>query len=338
MKNEKSNDELARELRVRLIREVAVPGSRITILGQQTSGLHNKISNPDESRKTFLQALLTECGACIEDGTLASTSKAIEKKYKQYIINTGLENEKAKDELEKLRSKKAVLETTAEGVLAEISRDVLAEMYGRGELILTPKGLQRIIGRIACLKESTDPVYGIILGESDKHKATITEIAWLCENSDQHPPLFFVDIKLMPLDEEELSRICWENDDYELLVKNIPEDQIVWPSGSVFQLNKRSSRESYLISQGNERMGVVRIERLTYPHRKVEILGSVVRNKENLKALRGWGGYNEVPVELEDASRDYNSLLSTIEWHLFRKYPGVIFEMPQWEGERFPIS
>ncbi|EKD46844.1 MAG: hypothetical protein ACD_67C00044G0003 [uncultured bacterium] len=339
MGNQKSSDELAVALRVRVVREVAVPGNQINYLIQQSSALHSGINNFDKSRKAFMQTLLTEGAENLESGTLASTAGEIEEKYKQYVSNAELENEKAKDELEKLKSKVATLKEESGKVLAQIKEDVLAEKYGRGELIFTPEGLlRRIVGRIARLNESMDPVYAIVLGESDKHEASITEVAWLCENSDQHPPLFFVDIKLMPLNENELSSICWENDNYQLLVKNIPENQIVWPVGSVFRLGKSSMRELYLISRGGEKADVIRIEKSTYPHWKIEILGRTICNKENLKALCQWGGYNNSPVDLEAVPQDYYSSLNMMEWHLFRKYPGVMIEMPQWEGERLPIS
>lgn len=338
MSKDKSSDELASELRIRVVREVVVQVSQINILEQQASGLHSEINDFNKDKKAFLKTLLKEHADYLENGTPVSTPGTVEEKYKQYIVDAEKRNEKAKAELVKLNSDIAVLKMATEGVLDQIKRDVLAERYGRGELILRPEGLRRIVGRIMYLNESTDPVYGIIVGKSDKHEASITEIAWLCENSDQHPPLFFVDSNLMPLNEEELKKLCWENHDYKLLVKNIPEDQIVWNSGWVCCLDKSLSYETYVIPRINDCMYVVQIEKSTYPHWKAEVLGKAVRNKENLKALLGWGGYHKAPVELEDVPHEHNWNLNIMEWYIFKRYPGVILEMPQWEGERLSIS
>lgn len=232
MNENKSTDALARELRVRLVREFAAIGLQINILNQQASGLHSNISDFDNNRKAFLQTLLTECSDHLEKGTFTDTAAIIDEKYKQYLASAEMKNKKAKEKLDKLQPMTAFLKTAAEDALAQIAEDVLAEKYGRGELFLTKDGPQRIIGRIVDLNESADPAMGIVLGKSEKFKASVREITWMCENLDrQQPPLFFVDIELMPLNEEELSRICWDNEDYELLTKNIPDDQFVWQSG-----------------------------------------------------------------------------------------------------------
>lgn len=333
MNENKSTDELARELRVRLVREFAAIGLQINILDQQASGLHSNINDFDTNRKIFLQTLLTECSDHLEKGTFTDTAVIINEKYKQYLASAEMKNKKAKEKLEKLQPMTAFLKTAAEDALAQIAEEVLAEKYGRGELFLTKDGPQRIIGRIVDLNESVDPAMGIVLGKSKKFKASVREITWMCENLDrQQPPLFFVDIELMPLNEEELSRICWDNEDYELLTKNIPDDQFVWQSGSIFCIAKSSMYEVYLISRDNENINVVRVEKCGFPNWKIEVLGKVACNKDNLRALCNWGGYNNPPVELEDASLDWGIILSHIDQHLSRKYPGVILEKPQLEN------
>ena len=328
---EKSSNELARELRIRLVCEVAVLGRQVGNLNQKTNGLHSEINDFDKDRKTFLQTLLTECSDHLEKGTFRDASGEVEEKYKQYVASAEIKNEKAKAEVENLQSRITVLEKEVDEALARICEDVLAEKYGRGELILTKDGLQRIIGRISDINESMTSATGITLGKSNKCKATMQEIAWMCENPDQYPPLFFVDIAMMPLNEDELSRICWENEDYKILIKNIPEDNIVWQIGSVFYINRNLSHEVYLIPLDKENVNVVRVNKFNYPNWQIEVLGKVIRNKDNLQALGNWGGYNKVPIELEDASCDYNVVLGKMDLHLSQKYPGIILKKPQIE-------
>jgi len=50
-----------------------------------------------------------------------------------------------------------------------------------------------------------------------------------------------------------------------------------------------------------------------------------------------WAGYNNAPIELEEVPQENNWNLNIMEWYLFKRYPGIILEMPQWEGERFSM-
>lgn len=337
MSTEKTNDELARELRVKLVREVAVLASQADALCKRASCLGNNLSGIDQAKKKFLESLGAECIGFIEKKMLGISFMEIEDKYINYIEESAESYARDKKEIAELTEEFTILNRRADDARQLISQDVLVEKYGRGELILRPEGLRRIVGRITYLNESTDPVYGIVLGKSDKIKASISEIAWLCENSDQHPPLFFVDIDLMPLNEEELKKICWENHDYKLLVKNIPEDQIVWNTDWVCCLNKNLSYEVYVIPRSDEHMFIVKIEKFAYPYWKVEVLGRAVRSKESLKILMDWAGYNKAPIELEEVPNENNWNLNIMEWYLFKRYPGIILEMPQWEGERLSM-
>ena len=155
---------LALDLRIRLVREVAAPDFQMKLLDQQVQVISGEMAAiSGESHKIFLQSFGEECISNAQQGMLVISAMELEEKYQQHV-DSGAEHFKELNEKRiELEKQSSQLHRETRAALNSIVEDVLKEKYGRGELTVTREGVVRIIGRIDDLEE----LRSLCLGNDD---------------------------------------------------------------------------------------------------------------------------------------------------------------------------
>jgi hypothetical protein len=328
-----NKDKLARDLRVRLVREVAEPGFGAILLEQQIQCINDEINRIDTERKEFLETLSVECVACIEKEMLGISFMEIEEKYQKYVNVTSANILTLKKALEEKEEEKKAFNRTAHDALMRIAADVIAEKYGRGEIKLTQRGIERIIGRIEELEETTHQL-GINLNFSQHWNIGVRQVAQMCENQKQQPPIFHLDIRVMPMTKEEATSLCREQDDFQLLFKHIPDEYFFWGLNAIYCLYRNPIVETYAICVHERECVIVRVEIKSYPRRVITQLGKLEANLTTFADAHYWSDISD-----ERCSKVFGSVsdseqalaFSMMAHHICDNTPGLYVNMPQLE-------
>ncbi|HBI51034.1 MAG TPA: hypothetical protein DDY21_04275 [Candidatus Moranbacteria bacterium] len=330
---EKTANELVRELRVRLVREVAMPNRQSTFLSQKRDAIKSVIESFDSENKKFREYLSAELMNNLEKTTLRSFIVIAEKEYADYIIKSAEKHFKSEKEVEELTAKIRQLKRDAADALIRIKNDVLAKKYGCGEPELSSTGLVRIVGFIDDFNEIANRP-GISIDDNGRCSTDAEQVSYLCENQHNQPPLFYIDIKAMPLKEEEAKALCRGNDDFQLLVKYIPSKYIPWDLNSIYCLYRTSFAEIYAVCVHPQECVIVNVEIECYPRRIFRQLGKLNVDIPSFIDVSYW-----MNIASGDCIKTFGSVseseqamaLSMMAHHICDKHPGLIIEMPQLE-------
>ena len=134
----------------------------------------------------------------------------IEQEYAKYVEETSAKKMSLESEIAKVNEEIRRLNKAAYDGLNVVRDNVLGGKYGYGELKSTSNGLQRVIGLISDFNETSHQL-GITLNSPDRLTISASQVAQMCEDPHSPPPLFYVDVRLMPISRKEAEKFCFNN-------------------------------------------------------------------------------------------------------------------------------
>lgn len=325
------------ELRTRLVREVAAPyfesvaeGINETAILCEIKEIENLI---EKSSKDFSTKML-------ESVKESWREEDVLKERNDFLAWNRDQEGRMKvlqDSLECKKTLHVTLIQKSQNALRRIANEILAGNFGRGELQLNCSELTRVFGRLD--ESESKSHFGLII--RNNINSIGNQIKQLSEACRDGIPLVHVDVDLMPMESDEIFKLCRKESEYFLLKKFIPSNLIPWESHFVYRIRKEQDYDIYSVILSGGVGVVVKVEKETYPKYVLTALGTMTQRDDCLieNELKYWDGCRK--VEWHDGTKkmpwpivacgknETNAALITLLSHLNEKYPGIMCQCPQ---------